>query len=71
MKELEKMLLEIADSYEDFVRAILHYAGKSNDRLEKLLFFIGRNPGICSSDVVRFVSEQEDFAEDISYTKAS
>ena len=67
MKELTELLNNIDGSYSDFVNAIVHYTAKNDSRLERVLGFIKDNPNANSSDVVRFVSEQPDFAEDAAY----
>ncbi|MBP5276535.1 MAG: hypothetical protein J6Z07_07070 [Lachnospiraceae bacterium] len=67
MKELKEILENIEDSYSDFVDAICHYAQKKSTRLEVLLAYLKANPDVKSSDVVKFVSDQPDFAEDAAY----
>ena len=69
MKELVALLNGIEDSYYDFVSAMVHYAEKKQSRLDALLGFIKSNPGVKSSDVVEFVSNQKDFYEDAAYMK--
>ena len=69
MKELVALLNGIEDSYYDFVSAMVHYAEKKQARLDALLEFIRNNPNIKSSDVVKFVSEQQDFYEDAAHIK--
>lgn len=69
MEELTALLNEIEDSYYDFVSAMLHYAEKKTARLNSMLDFIKSNPNVKSSDVVKFVSDQQDFFEDAAYMK--
>jgi hypothetical protein len=69
MNELTGLLNEIEDSYFDFVSAILRYAEKKPSRLNNVLEFIKCNPGVKSSDVVKFVSDQPDFFEDAAHMK--
>lgn len=69
MDELKALLNGIEDAYYDFVSGILHYAEKKVSRQEALLKFIKAHPGVQSSDVVKFVSEQDDFYEDAAYMK--
>ncbi len=64
MSELTGLLNSIEDTYSDFVLAMLKYAEKKPDRAEALITHIKSNPGIRSSDLVRFVSDQPDFFED-------
>ncbi len=71
MEELKERLISIEDSYYDFVSGILHYAEKKESRCEAILSFLKNNPEALSSDVVRFVSTQEDFYEDAAYMRIS
>ena len=67
MDELKSLLDNINDSYTDFVDAIMHYAKKKPSRLEAVVSFLRSNPGVDSSDVIHFVSDQPDFEEDAAY----
>ncbi len=67
MNELKDLLENVEDSYHSFTTAMLHYAGKNSSRRDKLIDFIKTNPNAKSSDIVRFVSDQPDFAEDAAY----
>ena len=69
MEELKESLIGIEDSYYDFVSAILNYASKKESRCQAIKDFLNNNPNALSSDVVRFVSMQEDFKEDAAYMK--
>ena len=62
MEELTALLNAIDDSYYDFVSAMINYAAKKPTRQN-----IKNTPNLKSSDVVRFVSEQNDFFEDAAY----
>lgn len=64
MRELARLLIDIEDSYDDFVTGILHYAGKKQFRLDEVIGYLHSNPGAKSSDVISYVSEQPDFYED-------
>ena len=59
----------IDDSYFEFVSAMEHYAQKNAARLEMLTAYIKRNPGVKSADVIKFVSDQPDFADDAAYMR--
>ncbi len=61
MDELMILLNGIEDSYFDFVSGIAHYAEKKPSRIEALTKYLKENPGVKSSDVVRFVSEQDGY----------
>jgi len=71
MEELTALLNNVPDSYFDFVSAMVHYAQKKQSRLDSLLNYLKSNPGVSSSDIVKFVSEQADFFEDAAYMSAS
>ncbi len=64
LEELKQKLQSVDDTYYDFVTAMLHYAKKKPERLNKLLNFLNNHPKAMSSDVVEFVSSQPDFMED-------
>lgn len=66
MEELTALLNAIDDSYYDFVSAMINYAAKTN-KTKLLVDYIKNTPNLKSSDVVRFVSEQNDFFEDAAY----
>ena len=70
MEELTALLNNVEDSYFDFVTAMLHYAGKKPARLDNMLSFIKSNPDAKSSDIIKYVSDQEDFFEDAAYMNA-
>lgn len=55
--------------YFEFVSAMEHYAQKNAARLEMLTAYIKRNPGVKSADVIKFVSDQPDFADDAAYMR--
>lgn len=69
MEELVTRLREVEDSYEDFVGAISQYARKKSSRLKAVLEYMNSNPDANSSDIIYFVSSQEDFFEDAAYDK--
>ena len=71
MNELKDLLLNIEDSYYDFVSGILNYAERKESGQKKLIEFIKSNPDVKSSDVVKFVSDQPDFYEDAAYMQVS
>ncbi len=64
MKELESLLNNVSDTYEDFITGIMQYARKKQSRLDAVLGFIKEHPNATSSDIVYFVSIQPDFYED-------
>ncbi len=64
MDELVIRLNAVEDSYFDFVSAMIHYAEKKESRRQVLLRYLNEHPDANTSDIVRFVSSQEDFFED-------
>lgn len=70
MEEFTKMLNDIQDSYYDFIVAVLTYVKKEQARFDKVKNFIESNPTVLSSDVLAFISEQNDFYEDAAYVQA-
>ncbi len=70
MEELIELLNNVEDSYFDFVSGIAHYAEKKPSRVSILIQYLKCHPTAKSSDVVKFVSEQEDFLEDAAVMRA-
>jgi hypothetical protein len=69
MEELKTLLNNVEDSYFDFVSAMLHYAEKKESRQNALLHYLHTHPNALSSEIIKFVSLQDDFAEDAAYMK--
>ena len=69
MEELIEMLNKVEDSYFEFVSAMVHYAEKNTTRLEILTTYISENPYAQSADIIKFVSDQPDFADDAAYMR--
>lgn len=67
MEELTIMLNSVEDSYYDFIVAVLSYVKKKQERYDKVKNFIESNPGALSSDILEFISDQEDFYEDAAF----
>ncbi len=65
MEELRDQLLNVSDSYFDFVIGVMEYAKKKESRLKNMLAYIGNHPNAVSSDIIRFMSDQPDFYEDV------
>lgn len=63
-------LNNVADSYYGFVVAVLTYVKNKESRLEVVEDFINNNPSALSSDILEFISEQDDFYEDAAYAHA-
>ncbi len=67
MEEFRIKLNNVADSYYGFVVAVLTYVKNKESRLEVVERFMEDNPSALSSDILSFISAQEDFYEDASY----
>ncbi len=70
MEEFTIMLNNIEDSYYDFIVAVLTYVKKKQRRFDVVKEFIENNPTALTSDILAFISEQEDFYEDAAYAHA-
>lgn len=63
-------LNNVADSYYGFVVAVLTYVNNKESRLVIVEEFMNNNPSALSSDILDFISEQDDFYEDAAYAHA-
>lgn len=63
-------LNNVADSYYGFVVAVLTYINNKNSRLELVENYMNNNPSALSSDILEFISSQDDFYEDAAYANA-
>ena len=70
MEALAIKLNNVADSYYGFVAAVLTYAKKKESRREAVETFLNENPTALSSDILEFISGQDDFYEDAAYAHA-
>lgn len=57
-------LNNVADSYYGFVVAVLTYVNNKESRMEVVENYINNNPSALSSDILEFISKQDDFYED-------
>ena len=64
MKKFTIRLNDVRDSYYGFIVAVLNYVNKKSSRLEVVEKYMDDNPDALSSDILRFISEQEDFCDD-------
>ncbi len=64
MEELTVKLNNVKDSYYSFIVAVLTYVKKDPLRFEIVNEFIEKNPAALSSDILEFISEQDDFYND-------
>ena len=63
-------LNNVADSYYGFVVAVLTYVKNKESRLEVVEKFMDNNPSALTSDILEFISKQDDFRDDAAYTNA-
>ena len=70
MEEFAIRLNNVADSYYGFVVAVLTYVKNKESRLELVESFMNTNPSALSSDILEFISGQDDFYEDAAYAYA-
>ena len=70
MTEFTIRLNEVADSYYGFVAAVLTYVKKKSSRYERVNEFMNNNPEALSSDILEFISNQDDFYEDAARAQA-
>ena len=64
MDELKKLLINVPNSYYDFVVAMMSFAEDSSCREEKLLSFIKENPYATASDVIKYASFELDLIDE-------
>ena len=70
MEKFVIKLNKVADSYYDFVVAVLTYVKNKDSRLEVVEGYIDNNPSALTSDILEYISEQDDFYEDATYEQA-
>lgn len=63
-------LNNVADSYYGFIVAVLTYINNKKSRLELVENYMNNNPSALSSDILEFISSQDDFYEDAAYANA-
>lgn len=52
MEELRQLLLQVSDSYSDFVLGVMLDARENPDRLDDIIKFIKDNPEATTSDII-------------------
>ncbi len=55
MSELKSLLLNVPDSYYDFVESLLDEARKSDKRKQGLIRYLKTNPKATTSDVLKYL----------------
>ena len=67
MEVLKNMLEKVPDTYDAFVVAVLVYVKNKESRLEEDKSFVEANSSALSSDILEFISDQDDFYNDATY----
>ena len=68
MNELTTKLNNVEDSYYGFVAGVLSYVKKKESRYKIVSEYIDNNPNALTSDILEFISNQEDFYDDAVYS---
>lgn len=71
MREFTVMLNNVRGSYYSFVVAVLNYVKGNPSRLQTVMNYMNSNPESSTSDILEFISDQDDFYEDAAYAKQS
>lgn len=69
LKELHEKLRNVPNSYSAFVGGIMRYASTGRVRKEKVLKYMNEHPNSKTSDIIKFVMEQDDFHEAAQSTR--
>lgn len=64
MEQFTIRLNNVADSYYGFIVAVLSYVKSKPYRLNTVSEYMDRNPNALSSDILEFISDQDDFYDD-------
>lgn len=64
MEKFTIRLNNVEDAYFSFVVSVLTYVKKKQSRLEAVETFMNENPSALTSDILEFISKQDDFFED-------
>lgn len=60
---LESKLYKVSDCYSDFIKAVLNYVSSKIGRVDAILDYINKNTDATTSDILEFISNQDDFYE--------
>ena len=63
-------LNNVEDAYYGFVVAVLTYVKKKESRLKTVESFMNENPNALTSDILEFISDQDDFYEDAASARS-
>ena len=69
-KDFTIRLNNVADSYYGFVVAVLTYVKNKESRLDVVEEFMDNNPSALTSEILEFISKQDDFYDDAAYANA-
>lgn len=58
MDELKQLLLQVSDSYSDFVHGVMAEARDYPDRRDDIIRFIKEHPEATTSDILKWTSEE-------------
>ena len=64
MEQFTIRLNNVADSYYGFVVAVLSYVKNIPYRMSTVNHYMDENPEALSSDILEFISDQDDFYDD-------
>ena len=70
MEEITIRLNNVPDTYYGFVAGVLSYVRKKESRLKAVEKYMNDNPSALTSDILEFISSQEDFFEEAAFTCA-
>ena len=66
MDELRALLLQVEDTYEDFVTAMLYDAGKDASKKERLISYIKDHPTAHTDDILEYIEDLPSTKEVVS-----
>ncbi len=69
MEDLTIRLNTVNDSYYGFIVAVLNYVKKKQSRYNKVNDYLDSHPQALSSDILEYISSQDDFFEDAAYNQ--
>lgn len=69
MEQLSIRLNNVKDTYYGFIVAVLNYVKKKQSRYDAVTQFMNDNPNALSSDILKYICDQDDFYEDAVLTK--
>lgn len=65
IEEMTKRLISVSDSYNGFIVAVQNYVRRSETRYAVVQKYLEDHPEAVSSDILEFISNQEDFYDDV------